>query len=184
MFIETKRLKLTQFCPEYAKPFTNALNDPNIYTYLPENVPTLKNIQDIIQWFIKRDKINLKSGFTGTNLAIHIKQTEEIIGWCGLQPFDPEPDKTEIFYGINSKHWNNGFLTEAASAVLKYGFTNLKLSTIVAGVKPKNIASIRVLEKIGMNYKKSITSVPKGCEFYLGEFFYSIQREQYLLLHK
>ena len=54
-------------------------------------------------------------------------------------------------------------MTEAAEAVLKYGFEILQLDEIVAGVKPNNISSIRVLEKIGLVYQHTIIDVPKGC---------------------
>ena len=49
----------------------------------------------------------------------------------------------------------------------------------MAGFKPKNLASIAVLEKIGLMYQKILKEVPKGCEFYLGERYYSITRDQY-----
>lgn len=55
----------------------------------------------------------------------------------------------------------------------------MDLEEIVAGVKPKNVASIAVLEKIGLIYQKIVKEVPKGCEFYLGERYYSITKDQY-----
>ncbi len=43
----------------------------------------------------------------------------------------------------------------------------------------KNVDSITVLEKIGLVFKNTIEKAPKGSEFYLGEFYYSIKRDQY-----
>jgi ribosomal-protein-alanine N-acetyltransferase len=180
MLITTKRLKLINFKTDCAEEFTKALQDPRIFLYLPESVPDLNDIQGLIQRFIERDKKNIKNGFTGTNLAITIKETKEIIGWCGIQPFEPIPDKKEIFFGLSPAYWNNGYMTEAAGAVLSYGFEKLNLKEIVAGVKPKNIASIAVLEKIGLVFQNIIEKVPKGCEFYLAERYYSITKDQYL----
>ena len=181
MLIKTKRLILTNFQTDYAEEFTKALNDPRIFLYLPESVPDLYDIEKLIQWFIERDKKNVKNGFTGTNLAITIKATQKIIGWCGIQPFDPIPDKKEIFFGLSPAYWNKGYMTEAAGAVLRYGFETLNLKEIVAGVKPKNSASIAVLEKIGLVFQDTIKRVPKGSEFYLGELYYSITKDQYLM---
>ena len=181
MLIKTKRLKLTNFKTDYAEEFTKALNDPRIFLYLPESVPGLNDIEDLIQWFVERDKKNVQNSFTGTNLAIFIKETKEIIGWCGIQPFDPIPDKKEIFFGLSPAHWNKGYMTEAAKAVLRYGFETLNFNELVAGVKPKNVASIAVLEKIGLVFQNIIEKVPKGCEFYLGERYYSITKDQYLI---
>ena len=182
--IETKRLKLTYFKADYAEAFTKTLNDPKIFLYLPESVPELEDIKNLIQWFIERDQKNAKNGFTGINLAIFIKKTKEIIGWCGIQPFDPIPDKREIFFGLSPAYWNQGYMTEAAGAVLRYGFEVLNLDEIVAGVKPENLASISVLKKIGLVFQDTLEKVPKGCAFYLGEHYYSVTKEQYLAMQK
>ena len=72
-------------------------------------------------------------------------------------------------------------MTEAAGAVLRYGFETLNLDEIVAGVKPKNLASITVLVKCGFVFRNVIETVPKGSEFYLGEHYYSIAKDHYLI---
>jgi ribosomal-protein-alanine N-acetyltransferase len=179
MKIFTQRLELTNFKAEYAEEFTKVLSDPKIFIYLPESVPTINDVENLIQWFIERDLKNAKNGFKGTNLAIFHKENKKIIGWCGLQPFEPIPDKKEIFFGLSPSYWNKGYMSEAAEVVLNYGFCTLDLEEIVAGVKPNNIASIAVLEKTGLTYQKILKEVPKGCEFYLGERFYSITKDQY-----
>lgn len=177
--IETKRLKITQFKAEYAPEFTHALSDPRIFMYLPESVPTIEDIEKLIGWFIQRDVDNLNFGFSGTNFALILKKSKNIIGWCGIQPFEPIPDKMEIFYGLSPKFWNRGYITEAVQAILNYGFESIGLDEIVAGVKPENIASINVLEKIGFRYQHTISQVPEGSEFYLGERYYSITKESF-----
>ncbi len=183
MEISTKRLILSHFKIEFAEEFTQALSHPEIFEFLPEDVPTLDDIKNIISWFIDRDLRNKKEGFIGTNLAIRKKAGNTIIGWCGIQPFEPMPEKKEIFYGLSPDYWHRGYMTEAANAVLKYGFENLNLNEIVAGVKPENRASISVLERIGFNFQSIIHSVPEGSEFYLNERFYSMTREQFLTQH-
>jgi len=179
MKIFTKRLEMTNFKAEYAEEFTKVLSDPKIFLYLPESVPTINDIENLIQWFIERDLKNVKNGFKGTNLAIFHNESKKIIGWCGLQPFEPIPDKKELFFGLSPSYWNKGYMSEAAEAVLNYGFSTLYMEKIVAGVKPKNVASIAVLEKIGLMYQKILKEVPKGSEFYLGVRYYSITKDQY-----
>lgn len=181
MLIKTKRLQLTNFQTDFAEEFTKALNDPRIFLYLPESVPDLNDIERLIQWFIERDKKNVRNGFTGTNLAITVTATQNIIGWCGIQPFDPIPDKKEIFFELSPDYWNKGYMTEAAGEVLRYGFETLNLKEIVAGVKPKNSALIAVLKKIGLVFQNTIKKVSKGSEFYLGELHYSITKDLYLM---
>jgi ribosomal-protein-alanine N-acetyltransferase len=70
-------------------------------------------------------------------------------------------------------YWGMGLGTEAASAALKYGFEVAKLERVVAVAKPENIASRRVMEKVGMNYEKD-------AYFYNNNVvYYSISQEAY-----
>ena len=114
MLIYTDRLILSNFKLVYAQEFTNVLKDPRIFEYLPESVPDLDDIKKLIEWFIDRDLKNTKNGFVGTNLVISLKEPKHIIGWCGIQPFEPLPDKKEIFFGLSPDYWNSGYMTEAA----------------------------------------------------------------------
>jgi len=56
----------------------------------------------------------------------------------------------EIWFKLHSKYWNKGFATEAVNRVLHFSFIDLKLHRIEAGCAVENIASRRVLEKVGM----------------------------------
>lgn len=85
MRIFTKRLELTNFKSEYVEAFTKALSDPSVFLYLPERVPTIGDIEKLIQWFIERDSENSINGFKGTNPAIFHKKSKNLIGWCGIK---------------------------------------------------------------------------------------------------
>jgi ribosomal-protein-alanine N-acetyltransferase len=81
--------------------------------------------------------------------ALIHKPDKKLIGWCGLAPLD-KTDEIEIGYGIAKEYWGRGLTTEAAAATIRYGFEELKLNQIVAVAMPENIASRRIMEKIGM----------------------------------
>ncbi|MGH2554052.1 MAG: GNAT family N-acetyltransferase [Chitinophagaceae bacterium] len=55
-------------------------------------------------------------------------------------------------YRLIKATWGNGYATEASSACIKYGLEKLHLSLLVGRALPENLASVRVLEKCGMNY--------------------------------
>jgi RimJ/RimL family protein N-acetyltransferase len=78
-----------------------------------------------------------------------------LIGYCGFMFLENTPE-VEIAYGLKKSHWGRGFATEAARACLRCGFEELKLARIVAVVHPQNVASQRVLEKLGMTYAKRV----------------------------
>ncbi len=71
------------------------------------------------------------------------------LGFCGLK-YHPNSKKVDIGYRFMRAYWNKGYATEAALACLGYGFSVLKLEHIFGNVQKENLASVRVLEKIGM----------------------------------
>lgn len=77
------------------------------------------------------------------------KSSDDLIGFTGLLCSRPGPPN--LVYGLRSESWGRGYATEAASAVLRYSFAALKLRRIVADVDQPNLASVRVLEKLGMS---------------------------------
>lgn len=79
------------------------------------------------------------------------KQTHEFLGWCGLK-YTPELDEFDVGYRFFKKHLNKGYATEAASACLKLGFEKFGMKTIVGRAMKKNVASIKLLEKLGLTY--------------------------------
>ncbi len=73
------------------------------------------------------------------------------VGCAGLRP-SPEPHTLELGFHLRPEHWGLGYATEAARAVLAYGFATLGLRAVVAGHHPENAASRRVLERVGFRY--------------------------------
>ena len=76
------------------------------------------------------------------------RDTGELVGDSTLF-FAAEHVEWELAYGVRRDRWGLGYATEAARACVNYGFENLALERIVADVEPQNVASIRVLEKVG-----------------------------------
>src|SRR4028118_2227549 len=74
------------------------------------------------------------------------------IGFCRLRHLHAGPE-VEILYGISSPEWGRGFATEVALAVLRYGFERAGLTRVLGVADAGNLASCRVLEKIGMTFR-------------------------------
>jgi [ribosomal protein S5]-alanine N-acetyltransferase len=87
-------------------------------------------------------------------LAVIDKTTSKFIGWCGLK-YSPDKDEYDIGFRFFRQYWNKGFATESARKCLYFGFVDLGLAKIVGRAMKENIASIKVLEKIGMTFKES-----------------------------
>ena len=89
-------------------------------------------------------------------------QTGELIGCCGLRPYDLEKSIYEIGFHIRSKHWGKGYAFEAASAVIRYAFDSLKARNLFAGHNPNNAASKKLLGKLGFQYSHDEFYTPTG----------------------
>jgi RimJ/RimL family protein N-acetyltransferase len=74
------------------------------------------------------------------------------VGFCGLRHLDGGPE-VEVLYGISPAEWGRGYATEISQAILRYGFETAGLARIWGIADPENLASRRVLEKIGMTFE-------------------------------
>jgi ribosomal-protein-alanine N-acetyltransferase len=88
--------------------------------------------------------------------SVILKKTGELIGDCGLEQME-ELDAAELGYDFRSAFWNQGYATEAASAVRDYAFGVLRLPQLISLIRVGNLASRRVAEKVGMTLAEEIT---------------------------
>ncbi len=86
------------------------------------------------------------------NCAMGLKETGELIGTSGLQPFE-DKGEVEVGYNLSEQYWRNGYGFECAVGWLKFGFTECGLERIIALSYPENTASWRIMEKCGMSYE-------------------------------
>ena len=103
------------------------------------------------QDWIKTHPKNFVEG-KGVVFAIAFPETNMLCGAIGLL-INQEHNHAELGYWIGQPFWGNGYCTEAALAVLKYGFESLGLHRIYSSHFSSNPASGRVMQKIGMRYE-------------------------------
>ena len=104
--------------------------------------------------------------------CIYKKESDSLAGFCGLRFFG-ERNEIEILYALRPVLWGRGLAVEAASAVLKFGFTECGLDCIYAGADPPNVTSVRVIERLGMKFAGR--RVINGVE----AVYYSIKRDEF-----
>jgi len=80
----------------------------------------------------------------------------ELIGWSGVQQLPGYP-MIEIIFAFETGSWGHGYATEVSAALLRQCFSELGLHEVVATVDPRNLASIRVLNKLGFESVGPIT---------------------------
>lgn len=85
--------------------------------------------------------------------AIEYKETGKFIGTIDFVWWKPAYFSAEIGYVISPEYWGKGITTEAAKAIIQFGFEKMELVRIQARCFDENIASARVMEKVGMIYE-------------------------------
>jgi ribosomal-protein-alanine N-acetyltransferase len=167
--LETERLLIRPFTLEDLPRLVEMRSDPEVNVYLGgAKMQNPESLARRIEFYIDCAK---KYGF-GMSAMIW-KETDEIIGWSGLQPLDGT-DEIEVGYGMIKEFWGRGIALEAARAWLDFGFNEKSLERIVAVAYPENKNSWGIMEKLGMRYEKTAEHYGANC------VFYAISRDEYL----
>ncbi|MEU6222888.1 GNAT family protein [Streptomyces sp. NPDC047042] len=86
---------------------------------------------------------------TGVRVAIDRVSDGAFVGWCGLTGWNPDFRSASMGYCFAEAAWGQGYATETAHAVLTWAFDTLDLNRVQAETDTRNLASARVLEKVG-----------------------------------
>lgn len=89
-----------------------------------------------------------------------------VVGFVGFRPFF-DPPELQLLYGLLPSHWGRGFATEAAGAALDYAFGALGFGEVRAATDAPNIASVAVLERLGMREWKRTEEGSHGTVFFV-----------------
>ncbi|MDZ8225034.1 GNAT family N-acetyltransferase [Nostoc sp. ChiVER01] len=147
MILETHRLLMRDFVEADWQAVFTYQSDPLYLRYSYWTHRTQKDVCEFVQMFIDQQKEQPRTKF---QLAIILKAENQLIGNCGIRVNDPEMREANIGYELNTQYWGQGYATEAAQAILKFGFEKLRMHRIWSCCVAQNVASVKVLEKIGM----------------------------------
>ncbi len=143
--LETDRLILRTVTPQDAESVA-------LTWKLYEGPVSLEEAGKQIARMMANHRQNRPGKITHLCLAIITKARQEWIGWCGLDGLDQTRPNPVLFYLLKPGFWGQGLATEAARALLEYAFGTLRLPQIDSAAAHDNLASRRVMEKLGMRY--------------------------------
>ena len=147
--ILTDRLQLFPVASQNAKELHKMWILPQVRKYLwDDRIISIQETQDIID----RSIIAFENNEYGLWLA-KLREDRCLIGFCGYWPFF-EPPQIQLIYGLDPDYWKQGFGTEIAKAMVEYGFNNYQFDTIYSACDADNIASVALMERIGMEFDK------------------------------
>jgi ribosomal-protein-alanine N-acetyltransferase len=163
MICSTTRLYLREFedTDKDADFILEMNSQPEVLKYLHER--TLTSTADAKQ--ILREHILPQYPLGLGRWAVHRKADYAFLGWCGLKQRAERNNEIDLGYRFLPAHWGQGVAYEAAEAVIQYGLNELKLPEINACAHIENMASLRILEKLGMTYIREdiIDDCPVKC---------------------
>mgnify|MGYP001187658816 CR=1 FL=1 len=171
--LETERLTLRRLSTDDAEDFYEYAKDPEVgppagwkpHESLEETKNIIQNMFDVCYTW-----------------AIRLKDSDKVIGVIALEPdkHRPEAESLEIGYSLSREYWGRGIMTEAAEAVIEYGFEEMDLELIAISTSKVNKRSQGVIKKCGFTYEGTVR---KTYKIYTGELrdsmIFSILREEY-----
>ena len=152
IILETERLILREFCSDDSKFIVELLNSSGWLEFIGDR--NVKTEEQAIQYLqsgpIKSYELN---GY-GLSL-VELKRDHNPIGMCGIIKRD-NLENPDIGFAFLPAYTGMGFAFEIANATMSYASNKLKLKQVLAITVPHNIASRKLLEKIGMKFIKEI----------------------------
>lgn len=164
MLIKTERLLLREFVAQDWRPMYVYQNDPRYLEFYQWEHRSEQDVKAFTRRFLDQQQESPRSRF---QLAIVLSDSNKMIGNVGIRKPDANAISAELGYELEPREWNNGYGTEAATAMLKFAFEQLRLHRVSARVNANNSASIRLLEKLGMRQEGRL----REQEFFKGRYW-------------
>ncbi len=146
--METERLILKHYAEKDKADLIALFTDAAVMKHVGNGV--LTEIQAEAFW----QKLFEKLYPQGFNIwAVFEKEESRYVGHAGIYPRPTKKEDWELVYFLRRDVWSEGYATEMARRIIDYGFEELNLPKVYATVDDEHSASIRVLEKAGMNFE-------------------------------
>jgi len=129
-----------------------------------ESDRTPESVQEFVSWFLDNQIETPQIRF---QQAVTLKSNNLLIGNCGIRMDKVNALAADIGYELDPKYWNHGYATEAAIAMVDFGFSNFDLHRVWSWCVADNLGSAHVLEKLGMKLEGRL----REKEFYKGKWW-------------
>ena len=168
--LQTERLILRPLAASDAPAIHRISNEPAVRRYLWDDAPvTSARIEEVVAQSVRMFSEE------GVGLfGVRLRDSAELVGFCGFGHTRDGPKEIELIYELLPELWGRGLATEASRACLRHAFVQAGLDRVVAGADAPNIASLRVIEKLGM---KAVGEIAPGQP---GTPFFALDRDDFL----
>jgi RimJ/RimL family protein N-acetyltransferase len=150
--IETERLSLRRLSSDDAPFYFGLVNEPSWLKYIGDK--GVRSVEDARE-AIRKGPVDMHDRLGFSLLLVELREGRVPIGICGLIKRDSLED-VDIGFAFLPAFWGMGYAVESASAVMAHAKNVVGLKRIVAITSPDNDSSIRLLEKIGLKYQRTL----------------------------
>ena len=159
--LETERLRLRHLDPDTDAEFILRLvNEPSFLHYIGDK--GVHTVADARRYITDGPQKSYETNGYGL-YKVELKSGAAPIGMCGLVKRDTLPD-ADIGFAFLENYWNKGYAYESAAAVMNYARDMLSIKRVLAITTPDNIASGKLLNKIGLRFQQLIKLTPDAPE--------------------
>jgi RimJ/RimL family protein N-acetyltransferase len=164
MILTTDRLILRDFVEDDWPAMLAYQTDPRYLRFYAWTRRTPQDVQAFVGRFVAQQERDPRLKF---QLAIVLPASGHLIGNAGIRIKTAGGHEADIGYELDPQHWGCGYASEAARALVQFGFERLHLHRISAHCLAENTASARVLEKLGMRLEGRL----RDSEYFKGRYW-------------
>jgi RimJ/RimL family protein N-acetyltransferase len=164
MQIATERLVLREFNFDDWPAVLAYQVDPRYLLFYAWEERTPEAVRDFVR---RQTDLQFQQPRTKFQVAITLAATGELIGNCGVRKAAMDAHEADIGYELSPEHWGKGYASEAARAIVEFGFSELGPHRIWAWIIAENTGSAHVLEKLGMQREGR----QRNKEFFKGRYW-------------
>lgn len=150
--LDTERLRLRPFTDDDGDNLFRLQSAPDVLRYWDSPPWTDRSSIERFMTGCRR----MEEDGSGVRTAIERMPDGAFIGWCTFNSWNPGFRSASLGYCLTQEAWGHGYATEAARALLRWAFDTLDLNRVQAEADTRNIASARVLEKLGFIHEGTL----------------------------
>jgi RimJ/RimL family protein N-acetyltransferase len=146
--LATERLLIRPFRDDDAPALHEVFGSPEVMKWTPS--PPSKDVAETAERLARTMAFTARQPAGFGLWALELKGSNEFLGQVGLFPVEGKGPDVEVAYELAPRVWGHGYATEAARALIDYGFREMQLQRVVALILPANTRSRNVASKCAM----------------------------------
>jgi len=176
MQFTTDHLTLREYTPDDVPAVLAYQRTPDYLRYYEWTGRTEADVRKFLQMFFDWRDEEPRRRF---QFAITLSESGQLIGSVGVRRKPENGWEADIGYELAAEHWGKGYATEAARAMVDFGFRELKVHRISAGCVAENTASVHVLERLGLRLEGQLRESTYFADRWWDARLYAILEEEW-----